>query len=347
MGDRRLRLSKADLTPTRQASRGVELTAKTGLPSPSHLDPSQDRHQPRIGIVHNVRARHNLGRHLPRVVPGCDHVMPKTLDELRAVLIDFAAAQLDAIIVDGGDGTVRDILSVIARNLPGFRPRIAIVPSGKTNALALDLGMRRDWTLAQAIEAVARGRIVARGPIEIWRDGADHAEHAGFIFGGGAFVRATQTAQQTHRLGAFNGLAVGLSIMAAVAQTIFGGKNNVWRRGKRMRISVDGDKGVDAPHYFILASSLTRMPLDIRPFGSLRPGLKMLRIESPAPRLAYAAPIILAGRDPQWLRKAGYHRSDARRIDIAIDGDFVLDGETFEGGELSLRHGAPISFIVP
>ena len=73
----------------------------------------------------------------------------------------------------------------------------------------------------------------------------------------------------------------------------------------------------------------------------------MLRIESPAPRLAYALPIVLAGRDPPWLRKAGYHRADAHRIDVDLSGGFVLDGETFEGGALSLRHGAPIPFIVP
>ena len=108
---------------------------------------------PRIGVIHNARARHNIGRPLPLVIAGCEHVMPLTHQELHDVLADFVATGLDALIIDGGDGTVRDILSVMARYFPGFAPRIALVPSGKTNALALDLGVPMDWTIAQAIDA--------------------------------------------------------------------------------------------------------------------------------------------------------------------------------------------------
>lgn len=273
--------------------------------------------------------------------------MPSSHAELREVLAGFAAAQIDTLIVDGGDGTVRDILSVMARDLPGFRPRMAIVPSGKTNALALDLGIGTDWTPAQAIDAVAGGRITERAPLEIWREGADHPDLAGFIFGAGIFVAATRTAQRTHRLGAFNGLAVGLSIAAAMGQTIFGSRNNAWRRGEPMRIDIEAEGIAESPQYLVFASTLARMPLGIKPFGPLRAGLKMLRIEAPASRLALAVPVILAGGAPRWLSDLGYHRHDARRIDLSLTGGFVLDGETFEGGALSLRQGAPIAFIVP
>lgn len=307
----------------------------------------RDGCQPRIGVVHNARARHNIGRHLPRVLPGCDHVMPNDHDELHKVLARFAGAGVDTLIVDGGDGTVRDIVSGMARDLPGFRPRIAIVPAGKTNALASDLGIRAGWSLAEALAAIDAGRTRERAPVEVWREGAGHADLAGFIFGGGAFVAATRGAQQTHRFGAFNGLAVGLSIAAAVGRTVFGGRTNALRRGERMRIIVDAHQQIDGPHYLFLASTLSRMPLRIRPFGRERSGLKMLRVEAPAFRLAIAAPIVLAGGEQHWLPDWGYHRRDARRIDLSLGGGFVLDGETFDGGVLSLRQGAPISFIVP
>jgi len=235
---------------------------------------------------------------------------------------------------------------VLRRDLPAFRPRIAVVPSGKTNALALDLGTPADWTVAGAIDAAAHGRVEERAPIEVWRAGATRADLSGFILGGGAFVAATRTAQKTHRLGAFNGLAVGLSIAAAVGQTIFGGANNAWRRGERMRIETAPDQVVDAAQYLLLASTLTRLPLGIRPLGRRVAGLRMLRVEAPARLLALAAPAILAGREWGWLRRLGYHHTGARRIDVTLP-DFVLDGETFAGGALSLRQGAPLSFVVP
>src|SRR3546814_14166017 len=86
-------------------------------------------------------------------------------------------------------------------------PRRAILPSGKTNALALDLGVPLDWAVADVVEAAVRGQFVRRAPIEIYRDGADQPDVRGFLFGAGAFVRATKVAQRTHRFGAFNGLA--------------------------------------------------------------------------------------------------------------------------------------------
>ena len=273
--------------------------------------------------------------------------MPRSHDELQDVVGSFVASGIDTLIIDGGDGTVRDVLSVMARYHPDYRPGIVIVPSGKTNALALDLGIKAHWTLTQAMDAVIQGRVEQRTPIEVWRDGADHAELAGFIFGAGAYVRATQTAQKTHRIGAFNGLAVGLSIAAAVGQTVFGRSANPWRSGEAMRVAVDADTAIDGPQYLLLASTLRRMPLGIKPFGPARLGLKMLRIAAPPDRIVRAVPAILRGTDRAWLRQAGYHRQDARRIDVSLAEGFVLDGETFDGGTLSLRQGAPISFFVP
>lgn len=302
---------------------------------------------PRIGVIHNARARLNIGRHLPLVMAGCDHVMPLTHDELHDVLAGFVVNGIDTLIINGGDGTVRDILSALLRDFPAFQPRVAIVPSGKTNALALDLGIAPGWPVTAAIDAVVNGRVAERAPIEVRRDGSDRIECAGFIFGAGAFVKATQTAQQTHRFGAFNGLAVGLSIAAAVGQTIFGGANNQWRRGEPMRIALGAREVFDGPQYLVFASTLERLPLGIRPLGPARPGLKMLRIEAPPPRLALAAPYVLAGADRPWLARSGYHRHDAARIDISLESDFVFDGETFLGGDLSLRLGAPMAFVVP
>lgn len=303
--------------------------------------------EPRIGMIRNTRARHNIGRQTPLVVPGCDHVMPQSLSELHEVIGQFVAKGVDTLIVDGGDGTVRDVVSVMARHHREYSPRIAIVPSGKTNALALDLGIPASWTPAQAIEAIVHGGSEQRAPIEISRKGADHVEQTGFIFGVGAYVRATQTAQRAHRFGAFNGLAVGLSIAAAVAQTLCGGANNPWRRGEIMRVTAEGAGAVEGPHYLVLISTLRRMPLDVRPFGRPRPGMKMLRIEAPAQRLARSLPALLGGLNRAGLAGDGYHRQDAGTVDLSLAGDFILDGETFPGGDLSLRQGALLSFVTP
>ena len=225
-------------------------------------------------------------------------------------------------------------------------PKIAIVPAGKTNALAFDLGVPTSWNAEDAVRAVMAGHVAERSPIEVWRPGALRAELRGFIFGAGAFVRATELAQTTHRFGAFNGLAVGLSIAGAVGQTLFGGRGNSWRQGEKMRIARDGAV-IDAPQYMLLGSTLSQMPLKIKPFGHARAGLKLLRIEASPRRMIRSLPALLGGSEPAWLAKAGYHREDATRVDLHLDNGFIMDGEVFEGGDISLRLGAPMRFVVP
>ena len=63
--------------------------------------------------------------------------------------------------------------------------------------------------------------------------------------------------------------------------------------------------------------------------------------------LPLALPILLAGRDARWLPAAGYRRADAETLALSLDGDFVLDGEIYPGGELTLRRGEPLEFVAP
>lgn len=301
----------------------------------------------RIAVIHNARARHNVLRAAPLSVDGCEHVRPQSHAELDEALAGFAARGINALIIDGGDGTVRDVMSLASRHYSGLFPRIAIVPSGKTNALALDLGIPKHWTAKDAIEAIRFGGVKERAPIEVWRPGADQAELRGFIFGAGAFVRATGLAQTTHRFGAFNGLAVGLSIVGAVTQTLFGGRDNSWRRGVPMRVASADGTDVDGAHYMLIGSTLVHMPLKVRPFGEPRAGLKLLRVEGSPRKIIAALPALLGGGHPRWMTQAGYHREDSERFDLRVDGGFILDGETFAGGEIALRQGCPMRFVVP
>ena len=158
---------------------------------------------------------------------------------------------------------------------------------------------------------------------------------------------ATALAQTTHRFGAFNGLAVGLSIFGAVAQTVFGGRDNSWRQGTRMCVAAAGAAVANGPHYMVLGSTLTRMPLRIKPFGRSRGGLKLLRIDAQPRHIIAMLPALLGGNDDPLLPENGYHRIDAEHVELTLDGEFILDGETFPGGTLTLRQGMPMRFVVP
>jgi len=298
----------------------------------------------RIAMISNPRSHRNGTGAVS--APGQEilYRAPGTKGELEAAIADFAARRVDVIIIHGGDGTVRDVLSAARRVYSSALPKFAILPAGKTNAVAIDLGMSADVTLDRLIDAIRRDEIRERTPLEIWREDESSPAQTGFLFGAGAFVRATSLAQHTHRFGAFEGLAVGLSLVASIGQTLFGSKDRGWRAGDAMTIG--GDVEMAGRFYILLCSTLDRFPLGLKPFGRLGQGMKLLAVDAPPRQMLRRVPMLLAGRQNEAMERKGYRHRAAETLEIGIESDFILDGETYPGGALTLRRGAPLRFVV-
>ena len=309
-----------------------------------------------VGLIRNPRSRHNVGASPPLVYrPNVISEAPATREALRDTLAMFAARGIDLLVVDGGDGTIRDVLTCAGDSFGARWPDIAILPSGKTNALGIDLGVPAGWTLDAAMDTAVRGHTIQRSPVEIVHRDVARPRVRGFLLGAGGFVDATELAQHTHRAGAFNGLAVGLALAGAIGSTLFGRADNRWRRGSRMALRYSDDArplhgaatDSDTARYMMLASTLERMPAGLKPFGRPRAGLKSLVVDAPPRGLATSVPFLLAGHEGAWLEDRGYHRIDASAFDVELDAGFILDGETFPGGAYRVAQGAPLRFVVP
>ena len=305
----------------------------------------------RVGVISNPASHRNResggNRDIGSGRSGFLAREPQSVAELSEALAEFAEAGVELLVVDGGDGTVRDVITIAGRLFRDGIPPVAIVPSGKTNALALDLGIPGDWTIADAVRTASEERFKTRRPLEILRPGSDEPDLRGFLFGAGAFVRATALAQRTHRAGAFNSFAVGLSLSWAVAQTVFGKKGNPWRAGDEMRIAVDGGPLVRRRLYLLFSSSMETLPLDLKPFGRGSEGLKVLAVDAPPRRMLLSLPGLLAGSRSERLEEAGYHRVFPRSFSASFDSGFILDGELYRGGKITIQQGAPIAFAAP
>jgi len=316
--------------------------------------PSSSSTPPKVGVIFNPRSHRNAKlRSAAEALPNAIVASPAKRGELVAVLANFAAQGVECIAISGGDGTVRDVLTA---GLPVFGdnwPPIAVVPAGKTNALNLDLGAPKHWSLAEAITALGDGQRVIRRPLVV-RDLASGGELAGFVLGAGLFTIAVGAGQNAHRLGAFDGLAIVATATWGLLQALFGSGQNRWRRGAAMRVRTGAedfelprsDRGDPARRAMLLASTLEGFAFGVKPFGN-RTGLKLAVMDYPRRRLMAAIPAVACGWDSPWLETMGLHRCETERIVLAIDDRFILDGEAFPAGSYEITPGPELSFVVP
>lgn len=314
---------------------------------------------PLIGIIRNPRSHRNKGT-APEFAerPNVLTRTPRTRVALRAELADFAARGIDYLAVDGGDGTVRDVLTCGEDIFAGHWPQLIVLPKGKTNALAVALGLPNHWSLAEALDAVAAGTTTQRRPLVVELpedardpDGAPVLRVQGFILGAGMFTQCTEAAQRAHKLGAFNSFAVLLTIVWGLLRSFFGAPS-----GTAMRFAV-GPERAPLPHsgrggldqrYLLLASTIDRFPLGMKPFGPHHHGLMVALVDAPLRRILALVPLLATGAHWAGLTRLGAHRlalDDA--VELELGDRFILDGEYFPAGRYVLRQGAPLRFVVP
>lgn len=298
------------------------------------------------GVIRNLKSHRNQKGGAAGAPAGVLEALPQDADELHETLAWFASSGVGLIVMDGGDGTVRDVLSRLPPAYLAKPPKFAVLPKGKTNALALDLGMGMNTRLEAVLAAAQAGRFKGRHCLEVVRKGAEAPELRGFLFGIGAFVRWTELAQKTHGLGFFNNAAIGMTIAGAAARLLTAGPSDTWRQGEAATVAFDGGEVLSQDWFLILSSSLKRFPLSLKPFGAPHEGLKVLSVAAPPRHLGLAALQVFRGSQASWLARAGYRRDDADRVALSWTGDFTLDGEIFAGGDLEVRQGPELEFVI-
>lgn len=321
---------------------------------------------PRFVIIHNPRSRRNRSGNeqysmMARRLLGNDFLTPKAPDELVRAVADLARRNVQCIVVDGGDGTLSDVLSAVHRHYsPDNLPAIAILPSGNTNLIAGDVGFG-----LRGMEALSRlNRLAAggdmrrnirrrRGLVVSWSD-PQRSPVVGMFHGGAAFRRGIELAHQPAILDRYSHeMAVIMTLCSSIAHLLSRRFRQEWMQGDRVALTVE-----DAPRragscFLFLATTLQKLPHGVWPFwqghDSHDDGIWYLDVAGMPPRLTGAVLSLLRGRVPAWLRRnAAYDSGCARRIRLEMKEDFVLDGEVLDSGPDGVTYLSvtpPIDFI--
>jgi hypothetical protein len=315
------------------------------------LSRPQPRAVPLVGVIRNPRSFRNKG-HRPEQAAQAEVITETTLkrQELIEVLARFASVGIDYLAIDGGDGTVRDVLTYGASIFGDDWPPLIVLPKGKTNALAADLGLPAQWDLARAVERAHAGSFARRRPMVVAEAGDPQARVQGFMLGAGVFTKAIGLGQSAHRWGAFNALAVFVTTFWTLAQAFFAGDGNAWRQATGIRLGDEAGRpiaGAAEQRYVLLSTTLEKFPMGLRPFGEAREGLKLAVLDRSARTSLLRIPLAAFGRQPAQPERLGFHWLAADSYRMTLEGRFILDGEAFPSGAYRVSKGPELRFVVP
>lgn len=294
----------------------------------------------RIGVLNNLRAGRSR-QQVERIVsflrgyPAVSHVETPRGDVVPDALSRFAREEVDVLVVQGGDGTLARVLTEIFEHgaFP-TPPLVAPLRGGRTNMSALDIGTQRDpvralWTLLEAVrQGTLERRIVRRPVLRMELPGEGVVQH-GMFFGLGVIHRAIEVVHRAFPRGRSQGVfGAGVVTSGLVARAAFGRSDGILDPDK-VQLRLDGEEPTTGAHLLLIATTLERLFLGMRPFWGVEPApLHLTAVSSEAQRLRAAAAGILRGRPAPYVTPAnGYLSRNVHRAEILVDCGLTVDGE--------------------
>jgi diacylglycerol kinase family enzyme len=292
--------------------------------------------------VNNLRAglsRRGVSKllELLRRHPEVLHIETESSRALPEALGELARAQIDLLVLYGGDGTLQHALTEILSNGESdVIPWIAPLRGGRTNMTALDLGVRRDpiAALEHLLRAAADGSLHAlcteRAVLRCSSSRGNPVQY-GMFFGAGIIPRAIELTHRIFPTGRSQGVfGASLVTAALIAKTLTRPTQGILTPDK-IQILIDGRPVPEGEFYLTIASSLRRLFMGINPFWGREPGdVRFTALASRVRRLSRAAPGILRGRPGAHVKaENGYTSANAERVELRLDCGFTVDGEIF------------------
>ncbi|MGC6330611.1 diacylglycerol/lipid kinase family protein [Rhizorhabdus sp. FW153] len=316
-----------------------------------------------VALLSNPRSTGNLSM-LPRMRSFCAsqsdifHYEVESVDQIGEALRTIARVNPKVLVVNGGDGTVQAALTelYLGNHFDGSPPPVAVLPNGKTNLIALDLGAVGDPIAAlQRVMDIARSgieeHVVVRELIAL-SDGSDGSRPVLGMFLGGAGLADTilYCRNKIYPLGLPNGISHFLTAIAVMVTLILGIRTAFLPPAARpLKVSMMRAGQIQGRFSLLIVTTLHKLLLGSSTGGSAASGALQLMVveQRPLPllRALFAGIFGRVGRD----RMDGVHFEYGDEIQIEGErSSVILDGEIFQadaGKPIILKTTPPVPFL--
>jgi hypothetical protein len=290
--------------------------------------------------------------------PDIFHYEVEEIGQIARALEMIARVKPKVLVINGGDGTVQSALTELYHggHFEGTPPPVAVLPNGKTNLIALDLGAEGDplEALSRIVE-VANGdmskHIVVRELIAL-SDGSEGARPVLGMFLGGAGLAETilYCRHKIYPLGLPNGLSHFLTALAVIFSAIVSVKASFLPiRSKPVRITFIRNGELHGTFSVLIVTTLEKLLLGGQAGNNRQRGLmKFLAVDQKPLAILKMIAASLRGKLGQSnMRGVHFQQGDVIRID-SEHSNVVLDGEVFQahrGSPIVLRSTPPVPFL--
>ena len=290
--------------------------------------------------------------------PDIFHYEVEEIGQIAKALEMIARVKPKVLVINGGDGTVQSALTELYHggHFEGTPPPVAVLPNGKTNLIALDLGAEGDplEALSRIVE-VAKGdmtkHIVVRELIAL-SDGSEGARPVLGMFLGGAGLAETilYCRHKIYPLGLPNGLSHFLTVFAVMFSAIVSVKSRFLpERSKPVSITFIRNGELHGTFSVLIVTTLEKLLLGGQAGNNKQRGLmKFLAVDQkPLAMLKMIAASLRGKLGQTTMSGVHFQQGDVIRID-SEQSNVVLDGEVFQahrGSPIVLRSTPPVPFL--
>jgi hypothetical protein len=317
--------------------------------------------RPRIALLSNPKSTGNIAQ-LSRIRDYCAdhpdifHYEVERAEQIGDALRTIARVRPKILIINGGDGTVQAALTEIHNggHFGDEAPPVAVLPNGKTNLIALDLGAQGDPV--QALERLVNlaqsdlsPHIVARELIALRCDPTSRPVIGMFLGGAGLADTMLYCRNKIYPLGLPNGVSHALTALALLVRMFLRLQSRFLPpKPTPLQVSVRRDGRISGRFALLAVTTLEKMLLASEVKGTGTGRLKLLAVEERPVSLLKAFVASLAGKlGASSLQGVHFEESD----EISIEGEntnLILDGEMFSaqiGQPIVLKPAQPLSFV--
>lgn len=315
----------------------------------------------RVGVLLNplsgrIRKRIEVVRQMLAEIPETTCREATNALEIGAAVDIFLQADIDLLVIIGGDGTVQAILTHLFTTRSSAKwPILTVVPGGTTNMTALDLGIhdkpeailrRLSSCLSQRVSPI----LLKRPVLCIEQPGA--AKIYGMFFGVGLIAHAVIFSRsKVKQLGITGETYSGIIMLGYLAGVILGRRHGPWAP---VQMSITEASGAvrNGTYLALFASALDRLLFSMRPYwGHEQEPLHVTFIEQQQKHPWRALWLLLSGHSDAIKEQDGYHSHNTSVLELLMDDDYIVDGEfyraTSQDGPLRISAAGPVTFLVP